>query len=27
VTENSFRIKAQLEKAAAGENAGHGHSH
>ncbi len=27
VTENSFRIKAQLEKAAAGEHAGHGHSH
>jgi cobalt-zinc-cadmium efflux system membrane fusion protein len=27
VTENSFRIKAQLEKAAAGEQTGHGHSH
>ena len=27
VTENSFRIKAQLEKAAAGEQVGHGHSH
>ena len=27
VTKNSFRIKAQLEKAAAGEQTGHGHSH
>ena len=27
VTQNSFRIKAQLEKAAGGEHAGHGHSH
>ena len=27
VTENSFRIKAQLEKAAAGEKTGHGHAH
>ena len=27
VTENTFRIKAQLEKAAAGEQTGHGHSH
>jgi cobalt-zinc-cadmium efflux system membrane fusion protein len=27
VTQNSFRIKAQLEKAAGGEQAGHGHSH
>ena len=27
VTENSFRVKAQFEKAAAGEHAGHGHSH
>lgn len=26
-TENSFRIKTQLEKAAAGEQTGHGHAH
>jgi cobalt-zinc-cadmium efflux system membrane fusion protein len=27
VTQNSFRIKAQLEKAAGGEQTGHGHAH
>jgi hypothetical protein len=27
VTKNSFRLKAELEKAAGGGHAGHGHAH